>query len=348
MMRKCLLLLMLAAFGVTPLSRSAIGQSTDAALIAAAMKEGQVVWYTGLVVNQVVRPMADAFERKYPGISVRFSSTNSGETALRVINEKRTGRIQADVIDGTAALLPPLRAADAFDRYFPDAARDYPAEYKDTNGTWTAYTVLFMGVGYNTKQVSTADVPRTFEDLLNPKWKGKIAWTTDQTMNGAPGFIGNVLTTMGQETGMEFLRKLREQKIVNVAAAQRQVLDQVIAGEYPLALQMFNHQVALNAAQGAPIGWSAPGRAVSTAAYVGLAKGAPHANAAKLFIEFMLGDAGQNVFREANYPPASPSVSAKMPELKPDKGGFKATSFSPTDAEVNLPKWSKIYEEMFK
>jgi iron(III) transport system substrate-binding protein len=255
--------------------------------------------------------------------------------------------MQADLFDGSTTMFP-LIEAGLVANYLPPSASTLPAEFKDKDGHWAALNVLFLTAAYNTELVKKDDAPKTLADLLNPKWKGKIAWTSEPNVNGPPGFIGNVLRAMGQDKGMEFLRALAAQKIVNVPAAQRVVLDQVIAGEYPLCLMIFNHHSAISAAQGAPVQWIKMEPLVATMNYISMVKAAPHPNAAKLLMEFMLSDEGQQVLAGTGYLPSQPHIPAKRPELKPEQGGFKTTIISPADTLKHVAEWTKIYETLFK
>jgi ABC-type glycerol-3-phosphate transport system substrate-binding protein len=138
--------------------------AADAALVAAAKKEGQVVWYTSLIVNQAVRPLAKAFEDKY-GVQFRYARADSGPTALKILNEARAGRLQADVFDGTATAPPLLRAGLVAD-YLPPTAASYPAELKDPAAHWIATNLYFLTPGINTNLVPRSEAPRTLDDLL--------------------------------------------------------------------------------------------------------------------------------------------------------------------------------------
>src|SRR5581483_1379998 len=138
-----------------------------------------------------------------------------------------------------------------------------------------------------------ADAPKTYDDLLDPKWKGKIAWTANPFLSGPPAFIGNALMTRGQGPGMEYLRKLSQNKIVNVAANQRGVMDMVVAGQYPLALMVFNHHAAIDSAKGAPVKWIKMQPLIENLNIVGIVKNSPHPNAAKLLIDFLSSEDGQ-------------------------------------------------------
>ncbi len=321
--------------------------AADPALVAAARKEGAVTWYSGLIVNQVVRPLVDGFERTYPGIKVQASRLPSGEAALKIMNEARAGKPQADVFDGTAVTFR-LAAAGVIERYKPEAARSFPEGARDANGDWTALNIYVLTPAINTEMVSDAEAPKTLQDLLDPKWRGRIAWTNDPTTAGPPGFIGNVLTSMGQEAGMAYLKRLAEQRIVNVPASQRVVLDQVIGGQYPLALMTFNYHSVISAKDGAPVRWLPMQPAVEVPNPVGLIRNAPHPNAARLLIEYVLSEEGQRVLRDANYLPANPAVPPLDPALTPAGGHFAATLITPETTANKLDEWTAIYNELFK
>ncbi|OJY70394.1 MAG: hypothetical protein BGP12_21890 [Rhodospirillales bacterium 70-18] len=327
-----------------PAARAA---GADAALIAAAKAEGNLVWYSTLIVNQITRPLALAFEKKYPGIKVQYSRAPSTDVALKITTEARAGRIQADVFDGTNTILP-LQDAGLVQPYVVDSAKGYPPEFRDPNGLWTTMNVYYLTVGYNTDLVKGADVPKTFDDLLNPKWAGKMAWTTDPTSAGAPGFIQNILALKGQEKGMDYLTKLAALKPVNVPASQRVVLDKVIAGEFPIGLMIFNHHVAISAAKGAPVAWARMEPVVGTANLISIVKGAPHPNAARLFLEYVLSDEGQREVAKAFYLPANPDVPAIVPDLKPKEGHFQARVVTPEMERAGRTAWIDLYHKLFR
>lgn len=326
-----------------------VGQAAavDQKLIDAAKKEGEVVWYSTLIVNQLVRPAAEAFEAKYPGIKVKYSRTPAGPMALKLQNEIRANSVQADVFDANSAFFQAM-PLDNLVEYKPEAAAGYPDNLKDPKGRFTAVNVFTMTTGINTNMVPEAQRPKIYDDLLDPKWKGKMAWTTDLTPNGPPGFIGNILTTMGEAKGMAYLERLAKQGIVSVPASQRVVLDQVISGQYPIGLMIFNHHAVISASKGAPVAWLKIEPVVSTGNYIGLLKNSPHPNAGKLLEEFLLSKEGQTAFQKANYLPADPDVPAEEPSLKPKQGGYTATVITNEMALAELPKWVKIYKRLFK
>src|SRR6478609_5112776 len=114
----------------------------DPALVDAAMKEGQVVWYSTLIVNQIVRPMVEAFEAKYPGIKVQYSRATSSDVALKIRNEARARRIAADLFDGSNTVFL-LEEANLVAEYQPKAAASWPAQLRDPKGHWTALNLFY-------------------------------------------------------------------------------------------------------------------------------------------------------------------------------------------------------------
>ncbi len=329
------------------LSRAALAADPDPALVAEARKEGQVTWYSTLIVNQIVRPMVEAFEARYPGIKVQYSRATSSDTALKIRNEARARRVQADLFDGSNTVFL-LEDAGLVAEYQPKAAASWPAELRDAKGHWTALNLFYWTSAYNTEQVKPEEAPKTYDDLLDPRWKGKIAWTYDLTPGGPPGFVHNILATYGQEKGMEYLKKFAAQQPVTVPAAQRVVLDKVISGEYPLAVMILNYHATISAAQGAPVKWIKMEPLLESMSLVSIVKDAPHPNAARLFVEFMLSDAGQKVMAASDYLPASPNVPAKVPENKPEAGKFRVNVVTPDMARDDTPRWTAIYKDIFR
>ena len=323
-----------------------VAYAIDAAVIDAAKKEGEVVWYSTQIINQLVRPIAAAFEKKYPGIKVRYTRANANEVAVKILNESRAGRPQSDVFDGTSSVVP-LKQQGYVLQWQPDAAKDYPDIYKDPDGYWITSNIYINTPGYNTSLVPKGSEPHTYQDLLDPKWRGKMAWNALPSASGGLGFVGTVLSEMGDADGMSYLRAFSKQKVANVAAAAREVLDQVIAGEYALALQIFNHHAVISAKKGAPVDWIKMEPATGTLSVISIHKNAPHPNAAKLLVDFIISREGQQVYRDADYLTADPAVPARDPSLKPEDGHFRVRFFPPEVIEDNLPKWKQIFDDLF-
>ncbi len=318
----------------------------DQALIDAANREGSVVWYTSLLERNLVRPMAQAFEKSYPKIKVQTVIGLQGDLLLRLLNEGKAGGARADVFQGTS-IVDPLAKAGLLEAYAPPSAANYPAGFRDPDRFWTVESTLFVGATINTDMVPAADEPHDYQDLLAPKWRGRIAWIAGQTSGGPPGFIGTILLSMGQEKGMAYLRQLAAQQIANVPVNQRQLTDEVIAGQYPLALTTFTHHAQLSAGQGAPVKWLKLQPLTAILDVAVLLKG-PHPYAGKLFLDYILSPEGQELFQKAGSIPADPNIPASMPGLKPEDGHFSVELLSPPVLDKGFDSWVAVYNTLFK
>ena len=320
-------------------------RAADEALIAAAKKEGSVMWYTTLIADMMARPAAAAFEKKY-GIKVDFFRGDSSDLITRLDVEAKANKIQADLYDGTSGALT-LKKAGFTQQWLPDIAARYPKQYVDPEGAWIAASLYIETMGFNTDLLKKDDLPKSYDDLLAPKWKNKLVMSGSVSAPGSGGFTGLVLTSMGHDKGLDYLRRLAGQNIAIVKASARVVLDQVIAGEYPLSLQILNHHVAYSSKRGAPVGWSPLNPSMAAMLVVGALKG-PHPNAGRLLVDWLVSDEGQSVFRDADYIPASPAIKASDPTMRPDDGKFPVVYFPPEDLDRGTPEWAKIAAEVFR
>lgn len=323
------------------------GQAADLGLVAAAREEGKVVWYTTMIVDQAVRPLVAAFEEAYPGITVEFSRAGGAETALKVINEGTAGRMAGDVFDSVSAYSS-IRAANLVEPYTPASTAELSEQFKDAEGYWHAPNVYYLSAAINTDLVSPEEAPKTFDDLLDPEWQDQMVWSVVPQESGAPGFVGNVLMTLGEADGMAYLERLAAQNITNMDTSQRTVLDRVILGDFPVGLMTYTHHSPISAAEGAPVDWLRIEPLVASPNTVGLIRGGPNPNAGKLFIDFILSSEGQSILAEAMYLPTNPEVEALVPELMPHGPiPFTATFMSPEVIDENLADWIEIVDQLF-
>lgn len=333
-----------AAFSALLGAAAQSARATDAATIEAAKKEGTVTWASGLIFNQAVRPLAAAFEKKY---GIKVETTNTDKIVLRLINENRAGNPTIDFVDTAGAGIAALREADVLVPYQSSEIARYKPEHKDPEHYWASCCVFFYGIAVNTDLVKPADEPKSWDDLLEPKWKGKMVWQSDEGFSGPPNFIGMMLLTRGEKDSMAYLEKFAKQDVARVPGNARAALDQVILGQYPLAVIALNHHSVISGGQGAPVKWLKVSPMISTAEVQFIVKGAKHPNAAKLLYDFLLSPEGQNVLREANYLPADPNVASKVADLKPEGGGFTAVTLAPAMNQTHLPQWLDLYKKMF-
>jgi iron(III) transport system substrate-binding protein len=334
---------LLAAAGTSLFAPRAFAM--DPAGIEAAKREGSVTWYTTQIVDQFVAPAATVFEKKY-GIRVDYVRANSEDVVLRIFNETKAGHVQADVYDGTGAKA--LADAGLVLQWLPDSAKRLPSQYVDAKGYWTATNLYVHVTARNTDLVPLGTEPRTYQDLLDPKWKGKMAWSALPSSTAAPGFIGLVLTDMGQDQGMEYLRKLAKQSVTPLGVSAREVANQLIAGEFPIALHMNINHIVISREHGAPVDWIAIQPAFAFLSIIGKTKNSPRPNAGKLLIDYLVSDEGQALYRDAGYIPVDPDVPPRDPSLRPDGVKFRAHYLLPDEVNSSVATWWKIYQDLFQ
>jgi iron(III) transport system substrate-binding protein len=336
----------LLAWAGTSAARAEEPYRPDPALLDAAKREGQVLLYTTHIVDQIVRPLIKTFQAAVPGIDVKYVRSDGLQLVVRLINEARAGRVQSDVWSMVEGVGPVLKGGYAAEFEVANG-KGLPPTLADPKRRWIATNLSIRSMAYNTGLVGADVAPRRYADLLAPRWNGKLVWNP-KSMTGAWGFIATVTRHMGEHDGMNYLHALAQQNVVPLPIAIRAVLDRVIAGEYAIGLEMNNTHAAISAAHGAPVKWVPLDSVTETLQVAGVSAGAPHPNAGRLFVDFMVSRAGQNVFRDADYLPMRPDVPAKVPELKPEQGGFAATLYGPDEIDTDTERWAKIFEEIFR
>ena len=186
------------------------------ALIEAAKKEGKVVYYTSVDLP-LAEKIAKAFEAKYPGIAVRVERTGA-ERVFQRIGQEYASRIHAvDVVNSSdAAHFIVWKRDGLLAPYVPeDVAKHYPAEHKDPDGLFASFRVGLSVIGYNTNLVKAEEAPKSFADLLDPKWKGKM-------VKAHPGYSGTIMTAtfqIARDLGWGYFEKLAQQNVMQVQSA---------------------------------------------------------------------------------------------------------------------------------
>ena len=174
--------------------------------------------------------------------------------------------------------------------------------------------------------VKPAEVPKTYEDLLNPRWKGQMMWSTSRG-SGAPMFVGTILNSMGIEAGKAYLQKLKAQNIAKSTASNRQVLDLTIAGEYPLGAADLQPSCLYQQVGGRAGRLAALEPATATINTVALRKTRRTRMRPCSCSILLCRRRGQRVYQQSNYLPAHPKVPAKQADLKPGGGRFISRAY---------------------
>jgi iron(III) transport system substrate-binding protein len=315
------------------------------AIVAAAKVEGEVTWYTTYLSPDVLRPIVAKYEQLYPGITINIVTGSGDDLAVRIFNEKRSGRLRADVHDSNGEL---MKSLGMLQRYVSPSTRHYDPMYRDPEGYWAGTLIYIATPAYNTRLVKPGEEPKSYDDLLDPKWRGKMAWSDSSSTATAIGFIGNILETRGEQAGRAYLQRLATQRVANVRGNMRALLDRVASEQYAITLTSYAHHAAAFQKRGAPIRplWLAPtviGTGVSL-----LLKDAPHPNAGKLLIELLQSKEGQEVFKRAGYVPAHPDVDANIAELKPGVGHYPFHLMTGARFNAKEAEWKEIFDSTFR
>jgi iron(III) transport system substrate-binding protein len=242
----------------------------------------------------------------------------------------------------------PLKQEGLVLKWLPDTAKDYPPDRLDAEGYWIATNISVLTPGFNTSLIVKGSEPRSYASLLDPKWRGQIAWGGTPSTSAGPGFVGTVLAEMGEEKGLSYLKEFAKQKPANLSISANAVLSQVILGEYAIGLQLFNNQVAEATKKGAPVQWIPIEPTTVVLNVLSVLKAAPHPNAGKLLVDFLTSPQGQAAFRDIDYIPAHPAVAPLDATLAPDGGKFRARYFTPEQSVAEMPKWKARFDELFR
>jgi iron(III) transport system substrate-binding protein len=199
---------------------------------------------------------------------------------------------------------------------------------------WTATYLSFWVQAYNTNVVKKQDLPRTYQDLLDPKWKGKLGIEAR-----VPEWYATVAMDMGEEKGIRFFRELVAKNGITVRGGHTLLNNLVIAGDVPLALTMYQYITEGAKRKGAPVDWFVLEPAVARMSGVGIARRAPHPNAALLFYEFMLSTEAQQLLLQMDYVP----TLSKLPSPLANR---RFTLVDPAIALDHREKWDKSFEEV--
>ncbi|HXZ45518.1 MAG TPA: extracellular solute-binding protein [Pseudolabrys sp.] len=272
-----------AALSTRVMSAAPPASTVTPALIEAAKKEGKVVWYTSVDLK-LSEQIGKAFEAKYPGVSCKVERTGA-ERLLQRIGQEYTANVHAvDVVNSSdASHLVYWKEQGLLEPYVPeDVAKFYPAQHEDADGTYASFRVFLCIIAYNTNLVKKEEAPKSFADLLDPKWKGKI-------VKAHPGYSGTIMTAtyqMSRDLGWEYFEKLAQQNILQVQSAADPP-KKIALGERPIQADGVEYLILHEKESGQPV---EPVYATEGTPLIigpnGLFKAAPNPNAARLFQSF--------------------------------------------------------------
>jgi len=306
-------------------------EARQKALIKGAKKEGKVTIFTSMRQDQST-PFSKRFNKQYPFLKVTTFRTAASRQVAKVQAEFRSGRHSVDVMANTPAGAYTVKEFGALDPYLTPERKFFDPSYTDKEGYFTPLYVIPVVLGYNPSQVKPEEVPKSYEDLLAPKWKGKMLLDT----NDFDWYIA-LLDHFGKEKGIRYMKNLAKQQpsMRRGRTLQTQLL---MAGEQPIGIALHAHSVLDFKEKGAPIGWTILDPYFAKPVYTMLAKNAPHPHAAALFIDWALSAEGQSMITTFGRVVAREGIKQRFPELGKKK-------YILTDVNMMGPVLNKSIEE---
>jgi ABC-type Fe3+ transport system substrate-binding protein len=303
-------------------------------LIEGAKKEAELVIYGTTDLRQATI-LNDKFREKYPFIDVKLTRLTSDNLYPRVIAETRSGKFLSDVLQNNTLGMYFLKRGNFLAHYLSPEDRFYSNDFKD-QGYWTTSSTNVHVIGYNTRAVSRDKLPKRWEDLLNPAWKGRMLLSPREQ------WFAWILQIMGKENGLNYMRALAKQNIAIRRETTAMRAQLVTAGESDLDIDSTYSVLTPLIRNGAPVSWTTLGPTLVVPVAHGLAARAPHPNAAKLFIDFVLSREGQRVVLAADR-------NSARSDLSQEQGAMKDVKLIPLDPTqgANMEFFARQSQEIF-
>ncbi len=318
----CALLLVISAMACapTPAPPTAAPAATTApttapqptatlSLLDAAKKEGKVSIYTSLNADEF-EPIVKEFSQKYPDIKVDFWRGSSEDVTAKALTEFRANTFLVDVLETTDVNVAQLLSAGVLGQYKSPEQKAYPASAIDPDGYYTADRVNLTVIAYNTSLVKKEDAPKKLEDLLDPKWAGgKIAIEASDFP-----LMAYTAKVWGDAKANDFWTKLAAQK-PRVVVGHTELVNFLTAGEFTVSPTVYAHRIESQKAKKAPVEWVKTDPVYAFPHVIAIAKNVVHSNAAKVWIDWFLSEAGQQAIANVGRYPVRPGIKTNPPGL---------------------------------
>jgi iron(III) transport system substrate-binding protein len=307
------------------------GADREQRLIQGARQESALTVYTSLTVEDIT-DLAAAFEKKY-GIKVKFWRAGSEKVIQRIVTEARAGRFDFDVVETNGPELEALHREHLLQKaYSPHFAALIPQAIL-AHQEWVGTRLNMFVQIYNTKLVKKEDFPKSYQDLLDPKWKGRLGIEAEDV-----DWFSTVVKEMGEEKGLKLFRDIVASNGLSVRKGHTLLAGLVASGEVPLGLTVYNHNADKLKKKGAPVDWDVIQPAIIRANGIALSKKPSHPNAAILFYDFMLTD-GQTILAKNEYMTARRGTGSVLDKLQ-----LKFVSAASVLDES--AKWEQLYTDI--
>src|SRR5437588_2285600 len=301
-------------------------------LVAGAKKEGTLTIYTSATVDDMA-VLTAAFEKKY-GIKPLVWRASSENIIQRASTEARGGRFDVDVFETDGVAMEAIHREKLLQEVRSPYIGDLIPAATPAHKEWIGDRVQIFTAAYNTRLVKTADLPKRYEDLLDPKWKGKLGIEANDH-----DWLSAIVTEMGEAKGLKLFRDIVAKNGLSVRKGHTLLANLVVSGEVPLALTTYLYKVQQFKNDGAPIDWLALPPEIARSQGTGLARKSPHPHAGVLFMDFLLSDA-QSILATRDFIPTNV-------KLKPLPEGLALKFVDPAKLLDENDKWDKLYKDIF-
>nr|MDP2192142.1 extracellular solute-binding protein [Rhodoferax sp.] len=319
-----------AALAQTPLATYE-GADRMAKIIAAAKKEGTLTLYT-TIAEKDLPTLIKPFEVKY-GIKVNIWRAGTEKVLQRTLAEAAAKRYEVDAVHFGSPEMEALSREKVLQPVFSPTYRNLQPGSVPPHREWAATLLSVWVQAYNTNLIKKEDLPKTYQDLLNPKWKGKLGIE----VKNQDWFASVVELNGGGDKGLAFFRALVARNGISPRKGHTLLTNMVVSGEVPMALTVYNYMPEQAKKKGAPIDWFAIEPAIARSNAVGVARHAPHPAAALLFHEYMLTDAQQHMVA-LDYVPTNTKVASPLK-------GVKILISDPIQSLDEAEKWTKLFDD---
>ena len=273
----------LFAFVACVIAAPALAQETTPAMVAAAEKEGKVVWYTAVDVK-VAEAIKKIFRADYPKIDVDVERSGSERVFQRINQEYQANIKNVDVVNSSdASHFLFWKQQKLLASHTPPDALRFPAQHRDPEGCYATWRASLSVMGYNTNLVKEAEAPKSYADLLDPKWKGKLA-------KSHPSYSGTSLTgtyALSKALGWDYFEKLSKQGVQQLQSTTA-TPKSIASGERAVMVDgnEYNMFIEIDAKSPVKIIYAQEGTPFVTSP-TAIFAAAPHPNAARLFQNFL-------------------------------------------------------------
>jgi iron(III) transport system substrate-binding protein len=276
-------------------------------LIEGAKIEGEMIWYTNTGVENANRYI-QAFKKNYPFINAQFWRSKTRQVVQRVIAEARAGRHIVDVIKPSTDLVPALLDAKILATYETPVRAIYPAHAKASY--YTTMNYAFRIFSYNPRKLARKDAPASWDQLLQPRWKGEILFDESSLEE-----VVSLMHVWGKERTRDYFTKLSQQQLL-IRVGRDTTTQMMMAGEAPVAVTTYAYNSESLKATNAPIDWVAEDLIPTLIYPLTLSRQAPHPHAAALFYDFLISEEGQRLIAKEGRVVAHPKVEPIYPRMK--------------------------------